>query len=113
MCQPSIVAPDWIVKGCHIHVNNVELGVFPDHQGRIGFRPVFGALTKEVEDAIRDAVLICLTDPRIREKWINRLDAAQLAMLGESGDLYYLARGRMAEFKFLKIAIRRWSNDNP
>lgn len=89
-------------------MNNVELGVFPNHRGGLDFRPIFGSMTKKVEDAIKDALLVCLADPKIRDKWIDRLQAAQLAMLGQTGDLYRLARGRMAEFKFLKIAIERW-----
>jgi len=112
MCQPSIVSEDWIIKGCHIHVDGVELVVFPDHRGQVGFRPFFATTPfDQARQAIKTAYETCLPDPEVRERWINRLNAARLLMLGYSGVLYSLANGRMAEFKFLRIAVERWSDD--
>ena len=58
--------------------------------------------------AVRLAHEQCLPNPDIRRRWINRLEAARVFMLGYSGALTNVANGRMAEFKFLRIAIERW-----
>src|SRR5207249_6707125 len=46
MCQASKVTDDWVVKGCHIHIGAVELVVFPDHRGGVGFKPFFTVTAK-------------------------------------------------------------------
>jgi hypothetical protein len=113
MCQASIVSDDWVTKGCHIHVDGVELMVYPDHCGGVGFRPFFSSTPKgQGEQATKAAYEKCLPDPEVRNRWIERLDAARLLMLGYSGALYSLANGRMAEFKFLRIAVERWGEQH-
>jgi hypothetical protein len=109
MCESSIVSDDWVVKGCHIHVNGVELAVFDDYKGGVGFRPFFSSTpTDKGRQAVKLAYEVCLPDADVRRKWVNRLESARLFMLGYSGAMSSLANGRMAEFKFLRIAIERW-----
>lgn len=106
MCDPSKIDADWITKGCHIDVGGVELAVYPDHVGRIGFRPVFSSTPRKIADkAIKTAVKKCLPNPSIRKKWIQFLQMATVHMLAYPN--VGLANGRMAEFKFLRIAIER------
>ena len=33
MWRVSAVTDDWVAKGCHIHIDWVELAVRPDHDG--------------------------------------------------------------------------------
>lgn len=113
MCQPSKVSDDWVVKGCHIHIEEVELIIYTNHLGGIDFRPFFsGARTKRVEQAIKRAREICLPDSRVRKQWIQKLKMASIFMLGYQGELSDLARGRMLDFKFIRIAIERWEPDH-
>lgn len=106
MCEASKMAPDWVLKGCHIHVRGVELRVFPDHRGRIGFSQFFsGENSEDVSRAIREAIETCLPDPQVRKKWEKKLESMIAYMMSFEGTL---ARGRMAEFNFLKIAINRY-----
>jgi hypothetical protein len=110
MCQASKVTNDWVVKGCHIHIEAVELNIFPDHKGGFGFKPVFAVTTrnrKAVDDALRVVREKCLPDPEVRERWIRDLDHAITCMLSIRGQLSALANGRMLEFKFLMIALER------
>jgi len=106
MCEPSKVDDDWITKGCHIDINGVELAVYPDHLGGVGFRPVFSSTSaKAAHQAIKIAKKRCLPDPAVRERWIRRLQMATVYMLNYPSDS--VANGRMLEFKFLQIAIKR------
>jgi hypothetical protein len=113
MCQASTVTDDWVTKGCHIHVNGVELNVFSDHRGRIDFRSVFSTTPVSlVQQAIKMARELCLPDPDTRKKWIRRLEMARVYMLGYEGEPAKKARGRMLEFKFIRIALQRWEDEN-
>jgi hypothetical protein len=110
MCQASKVTNDWVVKGCHIHIGPVELRVFPDHLGGVGFRSFF-AVTKEkkrqVAAAIKTATDNCLKDSAVRERWIRSIRQAIRYMLSFDGEPSSLANGRMLEFKFLIIALEQ------
>lgn len=111
MCEPSKMAEDWVIKGCHIHVNGVELAVVSDHQARVAFRPVFSATTDaQAKAAIKIATEKCLADADTRSAWVARLEMARIYMLeypaGHS--LARLANGRMFEFKMLRLAIQKW-----
>ncbi len=109
MCQPSVVAPDWVVKGCHIHVNGVELAVRPDHQGGVVFRSPFSSTSdKSVEAARKIAVENCLPDPEVRNRWVRDIERAMVSMISVRGALRDLALGRLAEFHFLLIALRNY-----
>lgn len=113
MCQPSKMSPDWVVKGCHIHVDGVELNIYPDHEGGIGFREVFSKThPRRLSAAIRKAWEVCLPDGRVREEWLHKLDMARAYMDGYEGELAEKANGRMLEFKFLRIAIERWGAEH-
>jgi hypothetical protein len=113
MCQASTITDDWVTKGCHIHVDGVELNVFTNHRAEIGFRAVFSSTSAgRLNQAIRTASTVCLADPETRRAWIEKLESARAYMLGIRGELADLARGRMLEFKFLRIAIQRWGDEH-
>ena len=108
MCEPSIVTHDWVTKGCHIHVNGVELNLYTDYYGRLNFRPVFSSTSgDEVIEALKIVRERCLPDPAVQRRWIQRLQMATAFMLSYAGGLHDLANGRMLEFKFIRIAIER------
>ena len=108
MCEPSKVTDDWVTKGCHIHVNGVELNIYTNYIGRIDFKPVFSSTAEErVNVAIKVAFDQCLPDPKVRTRWIQRLEMARIFMLDYPGVLQSLANGRMLEFKFDDIALER------
>ncbi len=109
MCNPSIVAEDWVIKGCHIHVDGVELSVAPDHLSGIVFQAVFSSTpTAKLLKAIKTAKEICLPDKRVRARWIRDTERAKRYMLSYEGHLQSLANGRMLEFTFLVLALKRY-----
>lgn len=114
MCQPSVVAPDWIGKGCHIKVNGIELAVRPDHRGGVVFRSVFSrtAFSRTADKALNAAVRVateeCLTDPDVRSRWIRQIQGAMVLMVSETGALRELATSRLAELHFLLVALRKY-----
>ena len=109
MCEPSKVTDDWVTKGCHIHINGVELNVYTDHRARIEFRAVFSSTPADIlAAAIKSAFEDCLRNPFVRRRWMQRLDMARIFMLNYQGKMHPKANGRMLEFKFLRIAIERW-----
>jgi hypothetical protein len=113
MCEASPVTDDWITKGCHIHINRVELNVFTNHRGELGFRSVFTSTSaSQLDIAIRIAQQKCLQDPDVRKQWIKRLNAAMVHMQDYRGQLRNLANGRMAEFNYIRIALERWKDDH-
>jgi hypothetical protein len=111
MCRPSVVTEDWVKKGCHIHVNGVELVVRPNHLGGVVFRPWF-TMTPSVRAAaaIKTAREICLPDKDMRRRWIRDIEHAALYILGYGGSLQSLANGRLLEFKFLVLALERYED---
>src|SRR5262245_55710699 len=112
MCQASTVTDDWVVKGCHIHIGAIELVVFSDHRGGIGFRPFFRVTKKNIE-AVNKARKIaeqqCLADEQVRSRWIRSISQATRYMLSFDGEPSALANGRMLEFKFLILALKRYA----
>lgn len=113
MCEPSKVTDDWVTKGCHIHVDGIELNIFTNHTGGIGFRSVFSSSRPEqVASAIKVAYRDCLSDPFTRNRWIQRLDMARVFMLDYPGQMRDLANGRMFDFKMIRVAIERWGAEN-
>ena len=94
MCKPSVVTDDWVTKGCHIHIEEVELNIFTNHLGTIDFRPVFSKTPKErVEWAIKIAREKCLPDQEVRKKWIKRLESARIYMADYRGARFRWQRG--------------------
>lgn len=109
MCQPSVIADDWVVKGFHIHIGDIELVVRPDHNGRVVFRGFFsGDDPADVERAIRIANRDCLPDPQVRERWLRDARRAMSFMRTYQGELEALANGRLLEFRFLILALERY-----
>jgi|1186.fasta_scaffold761735_2 hypothetical protein len=111
MCDPSKVAEDWVVKGCHIKIEGVELAVRPDHHGGVCFQSVF-KVTPKTQEAVARARTIareeCLRDLAMRKRWIRSLKQAMIYMLSVEGAFFDLARGRMAEVNFLIFALERY-----
>jgi len=113
MCEPSKVTHDWVTKGCHIHINGVELNIYTNHLGEIDFQAVFSSTPPEqVRQAIRTVYDTCLPDPSIRRRWIQRVEMARVFMLNYPGELRALANGRMLELKFIRVAIERWGKEH-
>jgi hypothetical protein len=109
MCQASAVASDWLTKGCHVHVDGVELAVRPDHQRGVVFRAVFSSTPeKTVDAAIKRAIRDCLSNADVRHRWIRHIEGAMTNMLSDDSALRELARGRLREFNFLRIALLRY-----
>ncbi|MBI3410318.1 MAG: hypothetical protein HY040_18420 [Planctomycetes bacterium] len=107
MCQLSKITSDWITKGCHIHVDNVEVVVRPNHLRGIVIKKVFQSTSNRDAEAAGKRVLNWLGERANRQKLFSELERAQKFMLGQSGVLESLARGRGAEFAFLKAALKR------
>lgn len=108
MCNSSKVYEDWVVKGFHIHVKGVELGVYPDHNGKIGFKSVFANTSQtKLDKAIRHANEQCLPDPDVRKKWYQMVNSARTHLSTYRGKLQTKARGRLLEFTFILIALER------
>lgn len=112
MCRASKVTGDWVVKGCHIHIGPIELVVFPDHEGGFGFKPFFKVTPqnkKAVDEAIKAVQEECVPDPQVRKRWIRSLNQAMNYMLSFDDEPSALANGRMLEFKFLILALERYT----
>jgi hypothetical protein len=109
MCVPSVVADDWITKGCHIHVDGIELALHPDHLGRVVFSSVFSSsAVAAVKVAIHRATEECLQDHDVRERWIKSIQRGKVHLISHRGGLREIALGRLAELHFLEIALRRY-----
>ena len=109
MCVPSVVADDWISKGCHIHVDGIELALHPDHLGGVVFSSVFSSPgDAAIEAAKRRAREECLPDNDERNRWIQSIQRAKVHLISHRGRLRELALGRVAELHFLEIALRRY-----
>src|SRR5438128_1673680 len=67
MCRPSTVGDDWVVKGCHIHVDGIELVMRPTHSAAyldgIVFKRFFGSTSdRAFQAAEKKARKECLAD---------------------------------------------------
>jgi hypothetical protein len=111
MCVPSVVADDWITKGCHIHVDGIELALRPDHQGDVVFSSVFSYPAEAaVEAAKRRAREECLANRDQRKRWLESVQRAMVHLVSHRGALRELAIGRLAELHFLEIALTRYGD---
>jgi hypothetical protein len=109
MCVPSVVADDWITKGCHIHVDGIELAMRPNHLGGVVFASVFSSPSEAAVDAaIYRARNECLPNDDERRQWIQNIQRAKGHLISQRGVLRTLALGRVAELHFLEIALRRY-----
>jgi hypothetical protein len=107
MCRISKISHDWIVKGFHLHVFDVELVMRPDHQGGIKFKKVFQSTPDlEIVAAVNRAMELMM-DRTWRALLYREALRAREYMVGDSSSLAGLARGRAAEFTFLASALKR------
>ncbi len=107
----SVVAADWITKGCHLHIAGVEIGMKPDHRGGIVFKRVF---TTDDMAEIRQAIAVAnelLRDQAFRRKAREVVERALVYLRGESGLLRKLAEGRQLEMRMLIHALNRMEKD--
>lgn len=111
MCRQSPLAPDWVAKGLHLKLNGIELAARPNGTGGVTFKPVFSVAGQEegVRMAIRVANDQCLTNKTVRDNWLKAIESAMRLMISETGELRQLARGRLAELHFLRVALRRYN----
>ena len=107
MCRISSIADDWVTKGCHIHVGEVELAMRPDHTGGIVFKKVYES-TSDV-DSVRAAkqAMQLLNDIRRRRRFHGILLRARTFLQGQTGRLAELAIARSGELTFLIHALRK------
>jgi len=111
MCIASVVADDWITKGCHILVDGIELALRPDHLGGFVFSSVFSYPAEAVvEAAKRRAREECLANRDQRERWLESIQRAKVHLVSHRGALRELAVGRVAELHFLEIALTRYGD---
>jgi hypothetical protein len=111
MWRISPISDDWVVKGFHLHLGKIELAMHPDHQGDIVFKKVFASTPDhDANAAISDAKDL-LNDPQCRTRFRETLERAMEFLTGIEGALRPLARGRLCEFHFLRIALRRLEQD--
>ena len=113
MCEPSKITEDWVTKGMHIHIDEVELNIYTNHKGGVDFRAVFSSTSAAaLRGAIKTAREKCLPDPAMRRRWMQRLDMARVYMVNYQGTLAAKANGRMLDFKFIKVALEQWEKRN-
>ncbi len=107
LCRPSVISDDWVVKGFHLHVEQVELAVRPGHRpGLIVFKSCFASASpQDVDAAERIVRQQCLAHPNVRIQWCNAIERAIGFLEGYDGELAELANGRKAELSFLKKAL--------
>jgi hypothetical protein len=103
MCRPSTVTFDWVVKGCHIHVDGVELAVRPTHAltylDGVVFKRVFRSTSEAMfQGAARKAREECLTNPMVRDRWRRALRRGITFVRSFTGEPADLANGRQYEF---------------
>jgi hypothetical protein len=103
MCRPSTVTTDWVVKGCHIHVDGVELAVRPAHSPTyldgVVFKKVFRSTSDEAfQAAARKAREECLPNPIVRARWRQALERGITFVRSFSGEPAAKANGRQYEF---------------
>jgi hypothetical protein len=106
MWRISPICDDWVDKGCHIHINQIELAVRPNHLSEVVFRKVFSSTTDQDLDLANRIATNLLGDPEFRRKLIDSLERAMEHMLGVTGQKAPRARGRLREFNFLIINLR-------
>jgi hypothetical protein len=103
MCRPSTVTDDWVVKGCHIHVDGVELAVRPAHSSTYLDGVVFKRIFRSTSDAAfraaaRKAREVCLADPIVRARWRRALERGMVFVRSFSGEPADKANDRQYEF---------------
>jgi hypothetical protein len=103
----SKIAPDYVTKGRHIHVDGVELKVLPGAGGTVVFKPVFRSQEAIAGTAIGEAMR-ALADPSfMRELHDTATKATEyLRQRGLPG-----AVAKSGETRFLRIALEKMGLD--
>jgi hypothetical protein len=106
MCRPSPVTNDWVVKGCHIHVDGVEVAVRPTHAATYWDGVVFKKVFRSTSDqaflaAARKAREECLADANVRAHWRRALERGIAFVRTFTGEPADKANGRQYEFSRL------------
>jgi hypothetical protein len=106
MCRPSTVTDDWVVKGCHIHVDGVELAVRPAHSPTyldgVVFKKAFRSTPDDVfRAAVRKAREECLPAATVRARWRRALERGRVYVRDFTGEPAAKANGRQFEFVLL------------
>jgi len=83
MWRVSAVSEDWVDKGCHIHINQIELAVRPDHSGGLIFRKVFSSTTDADFDVASKLALGLMAGSGFRQKLRDSIERAMTHMLGD------------------------------
>jgi len=110
MCRISVIHEDWVVKGCHVRVGELELGVRPDHRGGIVIRPIFSNTDPRDLDAGMRLLMARIEDPEWRAGLRDTVARAMDFLMGIRGVLRPHARGRLRELKMLVVALERWES---
>lgn len=110
MCRISVIHEDWVVKGCHLHVGELELGIRPDHRGGVVLRPIFSNTDQRDLDAAIRLVMARIEDPTWRGTLRDTVERAMDFLMGVQGGLRPHARGRLRELRMLAVALERWES---
>jgi len=105
MWRISAISEDWVDKGCHIHIDHIELAVRPDHLGGIIFRKVFSSTPDADHDVASRIALKLLENPGFRAKLRDSIERAMTHLPGITGYKMAKARGKLRELKFLLVAL--------
>jgi hypothetical protein len=103
----SKIAPDYVAKGVHIHVDGVELKVLPGAGGTVVFKPVFRSQEAIAGSAIGEARR-ALADPSFRRELLATATRAT-EYLRQSGLPGAVAKS--GETNFLRIALEKMGLD--
>jgi len=110
MCRISVIHEDWVVKGCHVRVGDLEPGIRPDHRGGIVIRPIFSNTNpRELDPGVR-LLMARIDDPEWRAGLRETVERAMEFLMGIRGVLQPHARGRLRELKMLVVALERWES---
>lgn len=108
MFEISTIADDYVVKGLHIRLREIELAVHPDHSGAIVFRRVFASTPEaDVDAAIREANEVLRKEPQAKQQLFDTAFRAREFLQGYTGALADLANGRAAEITFIMHALKK------
>src|SRR5690242_8601218 len=100
----SKVAEDWVVKGLHVHVGNVELMVRPGREATVVLKSVFSSTAPQDVEAARRAVREELTKAAFRRE-LHRAAVRGLEYLRRCG--LPGAAAKSGELHFLRIALEK------
>jgi hypothetical protein len=106
-CRISTISEDWVTKGCHVHVGQVEIALRPDHELGIVCRAVYSKTPDSEVEAAGRVVSEALEDPDWRAKLKDTLERAMDFYQGIEGKKKPQARGGLRELRMLLVALQR------